>query len=118
MAFADQIRKFALTMETDSRAAFVAAAGLTFESIVEGSSLTGAPGQPVATGQLHDSWILELPGDGTAVIASDAPYAIAVEEGLHGVAFKNHGPHSVALTVAAWERIVEKAALQVAGNNA
>lgn len=69
-----------------------------FESVVEGSPITGAPGQPVDDGDLKESWTNTRTGPATAEIASDSPYAEAVEENWSGVAFKNHGPHSKALT--------------------
>jgi hypothetical protein len=118
MAFADQIRKFARTMETDSRAAFVGACELSYGSIRDGSATTGAPPLPVDTRALYNSVQLTFAEDGTAMIATDSPYAIAVEDGLHGAVFHNGGPHGWALTVAGWDRIVDKAALQVVGSAA
>lgn len=86
-----------------------------FRSIVEGSEITGAPGQPVGkSGKLRDSWTQEK-SDTATVTSSDAPYATAVEENWGNVDYANHGPFSVTHTVAGFGRIVESVARDVAG---
>jgi hypothetical protein len=87
-----------------------------FGSIVEGSPLTGAPGQPVDTGFLKGSWhqVPETPL--TTRIETDAPYAQGIEDGIN---LKTGGPiqlraptggfHSVKLTAAGWQHLVDDA---------
>lgn len=86
-----------------------------FRSIVEGSEITGAPGQPVGkSGKLRDSWTQEKSATDT-VTSSDAPYAQAVEENWGNVDFANHGPHSAKITVVAFPRVVEAVVQKVTG---
>lgn len=57
----------------------------THRSIVYGSVLTGAPGQPVDTGALRDSWRVEWLGLGIAKITTDSPYAWVIEHNYRNV---------------------------------
>lgn len=90
-----------------------------FRSIVEGSEITGAPGQPVSmanvptAGELRDSWTMEK-GETETVISTDVSYAPDVEYDLRGQHFTNHGPFSLNLTVAGFSRIVEVVGQRVA----
>lgn len=88
------------------RAVFVNTASHAYESIVNGSAITGAPGQPVDTGFLRASWQLVFVDKDTARISTSCAYAPFVEDNVRGVTFKNHGPHSVKLTRAGFGRIV------------
>lgn len=105
-AFGDQVRAFERKVEVRSREVFVNVAAAAHESIVNGSPVTGAPGQPVDTGNLRNSWILSFPSPTEAMISTNVEYAPYVEDNVRGVTFKNHGPHSVALTVAGLDKIV------------
>jgi hypothetical protein len=102
-SFAEQMRAFAQRTQVRATAAFDEIVDATAASIVEGSPVTGSPGQPVGVdggptdGELRDSWSIER-GDQSARIASSAPYAADVEDNLAGARFHNHGPHSVKLT--------------------
>lgn len=115
MSYAEDIRKF--TMRTTSRVQDVvtAAAFTVQESITRGSALTGAPGQPVDTGFLVNSWILAFPAPLTAEITTNTVYAPNIEEGIgsNGQAITIRsgvgGIGSVKMTRAAWDRIVDKA---------
>jgi hypothetical protein len=81
-------------------------------SIQSGSELTGAPGQPVATGNLRNSWQFEFPTPDSARISTNVEYAQPIEDGIG-----RFGPltlrsavggfHSVAMTVANFDRIIE-----------
>lgn len=78
-----------------------------YRSIRFGSEVTGAPGQPVDTGNLVASWRLELRGKRVASMFSPLPYASIIEDNWRGAQFRNHGPHSVEMTRLAWQRIVD-----------
>lgn len=101
-------------------AVFTKATDLAFASVVHGSPLTGAPGQPVApagvpnAGELRDSWTLDRSTPKTAVIGTAVDYAEDVEEALHGQHFHSGGPHSVALTAANFDRVLDAAVREVA----
>jgi hypothetical protein len=114
MGFADQLARFkAKTVENMGLVREGVDAEM-FTSIVDGSPVTGAPGQPVKTHRLHDSWKQEV-SETETVTASDAPYARAVEENLGNKVYENGGPHSCALTAAGFPRIVEAKVREVTG---
>jgi hypothetical protein len=79
-----------------------------------GSELTGSPGQPVDTGNLRNAWIRENPSENVSIVSTNVEYAQSIEDGIGP-----HGPltlrsavggfHSVALTVAGFDRIVDAA---------
>lgn len=86
-------------------------------SIKTGSAETGAPGQPVDTGNLRNSWQVEFddPEFPTeATIGTPVEYAQAVEDavGPHGHVLYGKsgvgGSHSAKLTVATFQRIVDR----------
>ena len=123
-AFADALARFGVIGEERLREAFVVSTDEVRRSVVEGSELTGAPGQPVDTGALARSWQPEFvsptlwrisatgldPATGKKV-----GYAEHVEDNVRGVTFRNHGAHSVRLTRTGWDRIVEAVARRIAG---
>lgn len=94
----------------------------TAKSVLDGSPLTNAAGQPVDKGNLYGSWHQEfldehhwkLATTGKAIDKETGEsvvvgYAHLVEDNIRGVTFKNHGPHSVKDTRAGMDRIVEHA---------
>lgn len=93
---------------------------LALESVTEGSAITSAPGQPVDTANLKGSWPANshIVGPMDALVITNVDYAPAVEEGIGP-----HGPmtlrspvggfHSVAITRANWQRIVNTATARV-----
>ena len=95
---------------------------LMFESIVEGSAITGAPGQPVGEGDLKGSWRLESTPERVRVF-SDYDYAVQNEWGVRrgGGAYVQHsrvgGRPSVALTRMGLQKIVNVAAFMVMDRN-
>lgn len=117
---ADDVEKFAAKVEARTMATFVNTAVLVQESVVDGSPVTGAPGQPVDTGALRASWQLTFPGATVAEVATAVEYAPAIEAGIGP-----HGPmtlrsavggfHSVALTRSSFDRVVEHALKQAGG---
>jgi hypothetical protein len=88
---------------------------LMYESIVNGSPLTGAPGQPEAEGDLKESWELEVT-ETSASVTTDSPYALKNEDGVRegGKPYVQHsatgGRHSLKLTRRSMQRLVERAA--------
>jgi hypothetical protein len=85
----------------------------THRSIVDGSEITGSPGQPERTGKLKESWQTIVESPTSTLIASDDPAAPAVEGNWSDVAFHSGGPHSRDLTAAGFPRIVEAVASEV-----
>lgn len=114
MSFQDDLRRFSSKLETKTQDVFVGVVEEATRSIVEGSELTGAPGQPVDTGNLRASWHTSFEGPTQALIATNVEYAPIIEDNIRGARFKNHGPHSVKLTIAGMSRIVESVARRVA----
>lgn len=116
MTFTGDIRRFTLKLNARERDIFTGVVDLTHDSIQNGSAITAAPGQPVDTGNLRDSWQKRYESSSVALVATKVEYAPYVEENVRGVTFKNHGPHSVKLTVASFDRIVEHVTRKVVGN--
>lgn len=88
-SFADQLVRFADKVEARQQAIFTGVVDTMFESVVRGSALTGAPGQPVRTGRLRDSWTVRYEKPTVAIISTNAPYARAIEHNWRRVA-KRH----------------------------
>lgn len=121
-AFAEQVRQFGLRVHARTQDAFVAIAQATKDSIVQGSPVTGAPGQPVDTGALKASWILAFPNPMEATITTGLVYAPFIEDGIAPLQGKGNvtgttqrrltlrsavgGFHSVKQTVANFDRLV------------
>jgi len=78
MTFADDMRRFVIKVQGRTPALALSVATKVHASIKEGSATTGAPGQPVSTGFLKNSWILE-PGKAEHVIRTNVSYAPAIE---------------------------------------
>ena len=112
--FTEALRAFALKAKYGTREVFVRTAQLVQESVVVGSPITGAPGQPVDTGNLANSWHLNV-GQTEALLSTNVVYAPVIEDNVRGVVFRNHGPHSVKLTVAGFDKLVDAAAREVTG---
>jgi hypothetical protein len=117
MEFSDRLRSRAIELRRLPDDVF---AGVVYEakrSIVEGSEITAAPGQPVDVSNLKTSWHDERPSRDTARIITNCEYALPVEEGIgphgpvvYGAAGHGRstvgGSHSVKLTIAGMSRIV------------
>jgi hypothetical protein len=89
------------------------AAMTVHRSITVGDPLTGAPGQPVDTSNLKDSWgpVPVKSAPGVYDILSDVIYAPVIEYNIRGATLRSAvgGFHSRALTIAAWQNIVDDA---------
>ena len=126
MSFTEDLRRFELRTLARSNAVFVNTVSAVKASITDGSPITGAPGSPVDTSFLKNSWILDFPAPGVAEITTGCAYAPVIELNLRtayveggtlppveeGGSRPHHkstvgGHHSVALTVAGFPRLVE-----------
>lgn len=112
MTFGDDLKLFASKVEGRARQVFVGSVNQVQTSVVDGSGLTGAPGQPVDTGNLRASWQQVYPEDWIGEVFTNVAYAEPIEEGVgpHGpmtLRSSVGGFHSVKLTRANWDRIVE-----------
>lgn len=122
MSFRDDMQRFQAKVQANAKSIFVNVASHAHESIVNGSSVTGAPGQPVDTSALRNSWQLTFPSAGEAHISTNLVYAPYIEDGVvtartgqvtghtkQRLTLRSQvgGFHSVKLTVAGLPRIVE-----------
>jgi hypothetical protein len=117
--FAEQVRTWTLQVKERSHAVYLGVGDAVYGSIVEGSPITGAPGQPVDTGNLRASWIRET-GPTRTTITTNTIYAPQIEDGTReGRALtlrsKVGGFHSVKLTVAAFNALVANVVKAVQG---
>lgn len=103
-----------------------------YASIVDGSPLTGSPGQPVGQygpgyhpgevgGDLRTSWQIEFLSPDTARVITNSQHAKQNEDGIarpsQGTYIQRStvgGRHSVALTLASAQKIVDKVAAEYA----
>lgn len=69
-------------------------------SIVEGSELTGAPGQPVDTGNLKSSWTRWYDSPTRQTIGTNVEYAPNIEDGVGP-----HGPLTLRSTVGGFHSV-------------
>lgn len=121
MSFDGDLDKFTRKVETKSQAVFIGVGEECLRSIVEGSEITGAPGQQVDTGALKGSWQRWFVSPTEQVIGTDSPYALQEEDGISyahgGKPIVQHsavgGPHSAKLTVAGFPQIVEAVTARV-----
>ena len=123
MSFSDEVQRF--VDEAKARVELVGGkcADAVFESVVHGSPVSGAPGQPDSGDErgydLIASWERKRIGETEWLIGTKLHYAPWMEEMLmpSGKALTQRssvgGPHSVKLTVAAWPQIVEHTVKQL-----
>jgi len=120
MTFSDDINRHRTNTRKAMRDTFIASVQEVQKSIVEGSQITTAPGQPVDTGQLKGSWVPEFISDTVWRTTTNVVYAPGIEDqvGPHGaitLRSARGGFHSVRLTRTGWPRIVEIMALRHGG---
>lgn len=118
MSYSDDIKRFTDKAERRARNVFIASTVEVRRSIVEGSTLTGAPGQPVGQyndgrvgGTLKASFIDNFLSTKSWRIQTKIKYAPGIEDavGPRGpITLRSTvgGFHSVKKTVAGWDRIV------------
>ena len=81
-AFRDQLHTFVEHVEGRTQAVFVGVTTEVQQAIVNGSALTGAPGQPVDTGFLKSSWIGAFITPTSWQLTTNVAYAPVIEEGV------------------------------------
>jgi hypothetical protein len=113
--FAGDLKKFSLKCEVTVLDDFVDVTNEVQRSATKGSEITGAPGVPVQSGFLLSSYIPRFLSKWSWVTETNAPYAKSIEDGAsyaHGgtpltLRSPVGGFHSVALTIAGFQRIVD-----------
>ena len=117
MSFAEDLAKFAAKSKALQQAHFINTASAVKDSIVNGSPVTGAPGQPVDTGNLKNSWQLTFDGPADATVSTNVEYAPVIEDNVRGATLRSQvgGFHSVKLTVGGFERLAETEARKLTG---
>ncbi|HTG26119.1 MAG TPA: hypothetical protein VK681_39340 [Reyranella sp.] len=137
MGFGDDLARFQAKVEHRALDVHNRVCELAFQSIVNGSAITGAPGQPVDTGFLKGSWHNLILGPLARQIVTNAIYAPDIEDGARkGRAARGIGEgdsqdlvgepdielhlrsqvggfHSVKLTRLGWEKLVAQAVREV-----
>lgn len=127
MSFESDLARFRDVVTRRSRDIHARSVQLTYQSVVEGSPLTGSPGQPVDTGNLKTSWQIENRGEYEDDIQTVVEYAPFIEyggqpgspTGAPGPGRKRKGPSlvgghgSVQLTVANFDLILAAATREV-----
>lgn len=111
-AWERDLGKFTAKLDGIAEAMVPAIGAAVMESIQVGSPITGAPGQPVDTGFLRNSWQIAFPSKERAEITTKTEYAEAIEDGVgrYGpmqVRSPVGGFHSVALTRMNFDRLVD-----------
>lgn len=116
MSFESDLAAFFAKTRYKTQAVFVNTAAAVKDSIVNGSAITGAPGQPVDTSNLKNSWQLMFVGATAALIATNVEYAQVIEDNVRGATLRSKvgGFHSVKLTVAGFDRLVDAEVAKVA----
>ncbi len=119
--FAAELKAFSEKAKRNERAIYVGVASECKRSIVDGSEYTGAPGQPVQTGQLKSSWVLDI-GESAATISTHLDYAPVIEAGRNDrseltLRSAVGGFHSVKLTIVGFKRIVDAVTKRVSGGS-
>ncbi len=107
MTYNGGISAHAAKVNTRYHRVFVGVCTEVERSVKDGSELTGASGQPRDTSNLYFSWIGKFLSRFSWRLATNVEYAPIVEENVRGVQFRNHGPHSVAMTILGADRILQ-----------
>jgi hypothetical protein len=123
MTFSDDLTRFrtkVVQIVGPSGALFPAVCAEAMRSIVEGSELTGSPGQPVDTGVLRASWQLRFESPTVALLSTNLVYAPYNEDGVteDGTPYRQLSPvggrHSVKHTIAGMPNIIRHEAERLA----
>lgn len=120
MSFSQELKRFASKVAARNVRIFLTTVTEAHSSIVNGSSTTGAPGQPVDTGYLKGSWQTTFESPTEATIATNVVYAPQIEDGTRDgraltLRSRVGGFHSVKLTIAGLHRIIKTVTVQEVG---
>jgi hypothetical protein len=117
MSFSDDIKAFNARLRKRERSLFVNTVSAVETSIKRGSPITGAPGQPVDTGNLIGSWTTEFESADVATVSTNVDYAPEIEDNARGATLRSEvgGFHSVKQTRAGFERLVHHEARKLGG---
>ena len=123
MSFSGDVARFNANFSRRARDIHNNVSDAAYSSIVEGSPVTGAPGQPVDTGNLRGSWQNIIDGPLLRRIVTNVLYAPYIEEGTsrgRAMVLRSQvgGFRSVALTRAGWQALVAEATAKVVGRSA
>jgi hypothetical protein len=118
--FRNQLLGFSVKIQRMERDVFVGVTEEVHKSIVEGSPITGAAGQPVDTGALRASWTPAFLDANTWQDTTHLIYAPVIEDNLRGATLRSSvgGFHSVRYTRVGFSRIVDYVVQKVRGTNA
>jgi hypothetical protein len=123
MSFADDLQRFTAKVETRTRDVFVNVAAHVLTSVRDGSPVTGAPGQPVDTGNLKASWQLRFDSPTSAEVSTNVEYAPQNEDGIArpgGGQYTQKSPvggrFSVAITAAGIQKILDAEVVKAGGS--
>jgi len=121
-AFGQDLRLFVDKLDNRLEEVFTGTTEEVLRSVTFGSEITGAPGQPVDTGTLQGSFPANARREGWIwETFTKLEYGPPIEEGVgpYGpltLRSKVGGFHSVAMTRAGWNSIVEFVRAQVVSN--
>ena len=114
MTFSDDIKRHQRKRDARFRRIFIGTTEEVERSVVDGSTLTGAPGVPVQLSHLRGSYINNAGFLSPSLwrIVSNVEYADFIEAGGYIVRSSKPGvgPHSIAKTRTGWGRIVDHVA--------
>jgi hypothetical protein len=118
MTFSADLERFTLKVEGRTKRIVQISHEEVQRSVVEGSELTGAPGQPVQFGTLKGSWVPRFLNPFVWQISSPLVYAPVIEDligrfGAITIRSPVGGGHSVKLTRGGWQRIIDFAVREV-----
>ncbi len=119
MSWSSDIERFRLKVHRRKKAIFLRWVDLIFDSVVDGSSVTGAPGQPVQIANLKRSWQKVLEAEFEALVITNSPYAPGIEDQVGSlgqtITLRSAvgGFHSVKLTRAGATKLLRQAARDV-----
>jgi len=106
----------ATELRADLTRLFDDSVNMAAESIVNGSGITGSPGQPVKDDVLRKSWVTTKLSPTHATVLTDNEYAEPNETGIPPIGMKTYnllspvgGRYSISKTVAGWGKIVDAA---------
>ena len=108
MTFSGDIDRHIANRKRRMKKVFVGVTEEVQRSVVEGSELTGAPGQPVQLGTLKGSWVGRFLDPTLWRLITKIVYAPVIEAGV-GITIRSAvgGTHSVAKTRTGFKRIVD-----------